>query len=447
MKALSTLPRLFLEGAPLARAGAAVTIPLQPPAAHYLSTVLRLRPGDALRVFDGASGEWLAEVAGATSGGKRGGSATALRLRVQLRAQHDAAAPPPACTPWLLYAPLRPGRMQALVEKAVELGADALVPVGSARGQHVESDMLSGATAAVSASDDPLTRAVVAAHAATGRALRGGVRPDKLRAWAVEAAEQSERLGVPSLPPPVRLDWALSAWAGLQPARAAVAPIGVAGDTAAAAAAEHAAAKAALTTVLDYGGTADSGAATLVPARHRLLVVCDEALAPVRAAVANNGASGAPAAGGALSATAPSGASPPPPPPPSVYAAVRAWRATLPPSAPLQPPPLVALLVGPEGGWTDTERAECDVYASAAVTTAAAAACADKAAASATQPVQQQQQCAIVRASLGGWAGVLRAETAAAAALALAQQAAADGAVDAAETAAAIRRDSETPLA
>jgi 16S rRNA (uracil1498-N3)-methyltransferase len=426
MKALSTLPRLFLEGAPLARAAPATTVPLPRPAAHYLSTVLRLRPGDAVRVFDGAGGEWLAEVAGAAGGGKRAG-ATTLRLTSQLRRQSggDDDSAPPACTMWLLYAPLRASRMQTLVEKAVELGAGALLPVSSTRTQHIER--VASAADASACSDDPLSRAVALDHAANGRHLRLLVQPDKLRTWAVEAAEQSERLSLPWLPPPVALSRLLSAWFWPLPRDAALATAATAGAPDGAAAAE-AAAEAALRQALN--GTdgrsvdvSDGGeVAGSPPPHHRLLVACDEALAPVRVAgggsasvtpsVTDTDGAESAAAAAAHAAT------------PSVYGVVRAWRAGLPPSA---RPPLVGVLVGPEGGWTDQERDAFDVLGRAA---AAHASYGELKASGHAAPLPQQ--CAIVRASLGGWAGLLRAETAAGAALALAQQAAADGAADAA---------------
>src|SRR3546814_4618999 len=48
-------PRLFVE-APL-HAGAA--IPLDGAPAHYLLSVMRLKEGDPVKLFDGMSGEWL----------------------------------------------------------------------------------------------------------------------------------------------------------------------------------------------------------------------------------------------------------------------------------------------------------------------------------------------------------------------------------------------------
>lgn len=52
-------PHLFVD-APLA-AGAALA--LAPPLAHYVTRVVRRKPGDALLLFNGRAGEWRAETA------------------------------------------------------------------------------------------------------------------------------------------------------------------------------------------------------------------------------------------------------------------------------------------------------------------------------------------------------------------------------------------------
>lgn len=100
--------------------GAGQQVTLTPEAAHYLFAVMRLPAGAEVALFDGASGEWAAEL---RPQGKRGGSATCLR--------HTA----PQCDPadlWLLFAPLKKARTDFLVEKATELGVARLVPVQTA---------------------------------------------------------------------------------------------------------------------------------------------------------------------------------------------------------------------------------------------------------------------------------------------------------------------------
>ena len=145
--------RLFVD-APLA---AGADILLTAAQAHYLVRVMRLGAGAPVALFNGRDGEWRAHVAPAGRGGCR--LETAERLRPQ----------PPESGPVLAFAPLRRARLEMLVEKATELGARALQPVSARRAQ------------------------------------AGLGRPGRLRAHAVEAAEQCGRLDVPAIAAPVPL--------------------------------------------------------------------------------------------------------------------------------------------------------------------------------------------------------------------------------------------------
>ena len=75
-----------------------------------------------------------------------------------------------------MFAPLKRDATDLVVQKATELGAAALLPV------------------------------------ITARTKGGADQPDRLAAIATEAAEQSERLTVPSIAPPVALPALLAAW-------------------------------------------------------------------------------------------------------------------------------------------------------------------------------------------------------------------------------------------
>ena len=79
--------------------------------------VLRLGEGAELLLFNGRDGEWSATIAAK--------SKKAVRLRV-----HDLATAA-ATLPDLVYcfAPLKQGRLDYLVQKAVEMGAGILQPV------------------------------------------------------------------------------------------------------------------------------------------------------------------------------------------------------------------------------------------------------------------------------------------------------------------------------
>ncbi len=97
--------------------GEGQTVPLDQAQSRYLFSVMRLRLGDAVHVFNGREGEWLAEVAEA--GRNRG----TLSLRWPVAGQR---MPPDL---WLLFAPLKKQRTDFVVEKAAELGAARIVPV------------------------------------------------------------------------------------------------------------------------------------------------------------------------------------------------------------------------------------------------------------------------------------------------------------------------------
>lgn len=152
--------RLFLDH-PL---GEGQEVPLDPDQAHYLFGVMRLGPGARLLVFNGRDGEWAVEVREA---GKRSGR---LLARERTRPQ---AMPPDL---WLLFAPIKKSRTDFIVEKAAEMGCRRILPVQTA---NTNSER---------------------------------IKPDRLRAHAVEAAEQCGNVFVPEVAELARLSDVLSAW-------------------------------------------------------------------------------------------------------------------------------------------------------------------------------------------------------------------------------------------
>jgi 16S rRNA (uracil1498-N3)-methyltransferase len=132
--------------------------------ANYLLNVLRLRPGDPIRVFDGRNGEWLATV---RAEGRRDAGLEVLR---RLRPQSGG----PDID--YLFAPLKKARLDYMVQKATEMGVARLRPI--------------------------LTRHTVAER----------VNLDRMRANAIEAAEQCGILRVPEVLAPERLDRVLAGW-------------------------------------------------------------------------------------------------------------------------------------------------------------------------------------------------------------------------------------------
>ncbi|MEO1492376.1 MAG: 16S rRNA (uracil(1498)-N(3))-methyltransferase [Pseudomonadota bacterium] len=154
--------RLHID-APLSE-GAAIA--LSRDQAHYLFSVMRRSVGDAVLVFNRRDGEWRAHVVEA---GKRAG---VLHAAAQTREQAEGP------DLWLCFAPIKKARTDFIAEKACEMGCTRLVPVFT---RHTNADR---------------------------------VRVDRLRAHAVEAAEQCGLLSVPEVVEPVSLDALLADWPG-----------------------------------------------------------------------------------------------------------------------------------------------------------------------------------------------------------------------------------------
>ncbi|HZL39910.1 MAG TPA: 16S rRNA (uracil(1498)-N(3))-methyltransferase [Pseudolabrys sp.] len=124
--------------------------------ANYLQNVLRLKPSDELLLFNGRDGEWQASLFAA---GKR---ALAATIGERMREQ------PEPTDLHFLFAPLKHARLDYLVQKAVELGVSRLQPV--------------------------ITR-----HTQVAR-----VNLERMRANAIEAAQQCGVLSLPAVAEPVQ---------------------------------------------------------------------------------------------------------------------------------------------------------------------------------------------------------------------------------------------------
>lgn len=152
--------RLFVE----ADLAAGAQVELSREQANYLLNVLRLRDGDAIHVFNGRHGEWAARLAA------RGRRDAALEPTQSVRPQEAA------CDLHYLFAPLKHARLDYMVQKATEMGASRLRPV--------------------------ITRRTQAAR----------VNTERMRANAVEAAEQCGVLNIPAVDEPAKLEAAIAGW-------------------------------------------------------------------------------------------------------------------------------------------------------------------------------------------------------------------------------------------
>ncbi|MFD1327317.1 16S rRNA (uracil(1498)-N(3))-methyltransferase [Mycoplana ramosa] len=131
---------------------------------HYLANVLRAEEGTEVLVFNGRDGEWRAQLSYPT------------RKRLLLTVMEQTRPQPASSDLHYLFAPLKVGRLDYLVQKAVEMGAGVLQPVMT---QHVQGKITS---------------------------------LDRIEANVIEAAEQCGILAIPQVAASRRLDDLLQDW-------------------------------------------------------------------------------------------------------------------------------------------------------------------------------------------------------------------------------------------
>ncbi len=143
--------------------GGAVT--LDAPDAHHLCTVLRLRSGQSVALFNPRDGAWCGEL-------------TELSKNRAVVCLKGCIQKPEDTLPdiWLLFAPLKKQPLDFMVEKACELGCSRLVPV------------------------------------VTGRTNKTQFNRARMMTRSKEASEQCGRLSVAEVAEAVRLDRFLDDW-------------------------------------------------------------------------------------------------------------------------------------------------------------------------------------------------------------------------------------------
>jgi len=158
------IPRLYVEQ----QLAAGAIIAADERAHHYLRNVMRRAVGDALVLFNGRDGEFEAEIA------RLDKRAAAIKV-TQLRRAQDNVPDLILC-----FAPLKKDAVDFLIEKGTELGVAAFQPVITRRTQASRLNL------------------------------------ERLRANAIEAAEQTERLSIPEIRAPLTFEALVAGW---QPAR------------------------------------------------------------------------------------------------------------------------------------------------------------------------------------------------------------------------------------
>ncbi len=141
-----------------------VNIRLSDAQSHYLTHVMRANANDPILLFNAVSGEWQAHISEITKKG------------VTVQVENQTRVPAPESPLRLIFAPIKRGHGDLVVEKATECGVTRLSPL--------------------------LTR-----HTVVSR-----VPLERYQAIATEAAEQCERLSVPEIDSPMQLDTVLAGW-------------------------------------------------------------------------------------------------------------------------------------------------------------------------------------------------------------------------------------------
>lgn len=153
-------PRLYID-APLG-AGAEATPDRDQ--SNYLLNVLRLGDGADILAFNGRDGEWRMTLKALS------------RKAVVLQAQEQTRAQTMLPDLHYIFAPLKHARLDYMVQKAVEMGASALLPVMTRRTQSTRVNL------------------------------------DRMRANVIEAAEQCGILALPRVEEDQKFDRLLSHW-------------------------------------------------------------------------------------------------------------------------------------------------------------------------------------------------------------------------------------------
>jgi len=157
----ATLPRLHVD-MPLADG---VELTLGKDQVTHLVSVLRRTAGDRVVLFNGRDGAWLCQIAAAS------------RKTAGLIPLERIAAQTPPSDLWYGFAPLKAARLDYMIQKATEMGAGIIQPVITRRTQ--------------------ISR----------------VKLERMRANALEAAEQCEVLSLPEIRDEIGLEALIASWA------------------------------------------------------------------------------------------------------------------------------------------------------------------------------------------------------------------------------------------
>jgi 16S rRNA (uracil1498-N3)-methyltransferase len=159
MRANYKLQRLYVD----CHLEAGLVAPLNEAQAHYLGTVLRYADGTEVLAFNGTEGEWRCVF-------RKSGKKSAYLVPSALEREQMPLGPVN-----VMFAPLKVGRVDFLVQRLVEMGAATITPVLT---EFTQNRSLS---------------------------------TDKVRSWVIEAAEQCGVIALPKVHPVQKLADAIAA--------------------------------------------------------------------------------------------------------------------------------------------------------------------------------------------------------------------------------------------
>ena len=131
---------------------------------HFLKNVLRVKINDQINIFNGISGEWNTTIISIN------------KNNILLRVEENIIKMKKSSDIWLIFAPIKQHRMSLAIQKATELGVSKIIPC------------------------------------ITEYTNIRTINIKNLYDNAIEAAEQSERLDVPSIEKQIDLKLLLSEW-------------------------------------------------------------------------------------------------------------------------------------------------------------------------------------------------------------------------------------------
>ncbi|MCB2106527.1 MAG: 16S rRNA (uracil(1498)-N(3))-methyltransferase [Rhodobacteraceae bacterium] len=131
------------------------TIAVSGPQAHYLLNVMRMKAGDTVTVFNGRDGEWAGEIVLVKK------KECHLKLIRQARVQTENP------DIWLAFAPIKKARIDLIAEKSAELGTRLIWPVITQRTNAERVNLVRLRANAVEAAEQCGLLAIPEVHAVT----------------------------------------------------------------------------------------------------------------------------------------------------------------------------------------------------------------------------------------------------------------------------------------